>query len=308
MGLGKWDIPTLRKNLSDMERFLHEAGNDKLSPSPVLRERGKVQYPILAKVVCILGDELNDRLRDAEEREYLGRTIEEIEKREAKDAALFEALHPQLLRANEVNKNYDCYSEEAVRQANEQGEFEQAQYAEGDAQMLEAAVGSPPAQDPILRAMKEAAWSALQRLGTDVLVEYLELWVKKHHDYGPENHAIWGTQGCVIRATDKLMRLKRWYFDSMAMQNEPIEDTWLDLIGYGLIGLVIKRGQWPVTTLSEAMESMEGKLGDDAFEYVIADMKTAAEASRDPSCCFLGRMCGKSPHGPAGDCPLRRMT
>lgn len=141
--------------------------------------------------------------------------------------------------------------------------------------------------DPILWAMKEAAWSSLQRVQTHTLVEYMELWIKKHHDYGVENHAIWGCEGAIIRATDKLMRLKGHYFDGRMMLTDKTEDDWLDLIGYGLIGLVVERGQWPITTLEAVLEDMEGGFRDNAFEHVIKAMEAKMEEQptiRCPSC------------------------
>lgn len=120
--------------------------------------------------------------------------------------------------------------------------------------------------DSIHWAMKEVAWDSLQHLGSDVLFEYLELWRKKHHDYGPENHAVWGAQGALIRASDKLLRLKRHYVNGFEMRNESVEDSWLDLIGYALIGLVIERGQWPAMELHAVIRAMQEEILDAQIE------------------------------------------
>ena len=82
-----------------------------------------------------------------------------------------------------------------------------------------------------------------------MLDEYMELWARKHNDYGPENHGIWGSQGVIIRLCDKLMRLQGHHFEGREMKTDSVEDAWLDIIGYGLIGLVVERGKWPRTTL-----------------------------------------------------------
>lgn len=248
MGLEKWNVETLSENLSEMRGFLHEAALNRTSNSPLMRARGETQYPILAKVVEVLRKELDDRLRDAEDLEHLGCTIREIEKREAEDAALFEAEHPEVLERPQrvIDPAFNFLDREFFR--------DPPDYDEEAA--LEAAVGGPPTQDPILRAMRKAAQDVLQRLGASTLSEYLEeVWIKKHHDYGPENHAIWGCQGAIIRATDKLMRLRGAYF--LGREMKIVENDWLDMIGYGLIGLVIERGQWPVIKLHSVMESMK---------------------------------------------------
>lgn len=131
----------------------------------------------------------------------------------------------------------------------------------------------------ILLAMKNAAWASLQRLGTDVLVEYLKKWVVKHHDYGVENHAIWGCRGAVIRATDKLMRLKGQYCDGREMKK--VEDEWMDLIGYGLIGLIIEQGWWPMMSLCTVIERMKAQ-DQDGYERLVETLREEEE------CCLSG--------------------
>lgn len=108
----------------------------------------------------------------------------------------------------------------------------------------------------IRQAMDDAALDALTRLFQSCLGEYLALWVKKQNDYGYENIAIYGAPGVVVRATDKVMRLKAHYIDGRSMENEVIEDTWKDLVGYGLIGLVCERGLWPKIELENICEEM----------------------------------------------------
>lgn len=282
MGLSKWDIPTLRKNLSDMERFLHSAGSAKLSLSPIHRRQGEAQYPIFAKVVAILREELDDRLRAAEDIEYLGRAIAEIEKVEAREATRLEEEHPEVVEGPQwvtdpQTLRIDIGGPHSFTTPSAKLHI----HSDGTVGIEDPA--APAETDPILQAMKNATWDGLQRLGTDLLVEYLEeVWIKKHHDYGPENHAIWGCQGALIRMCDKLMRLKGYYFDERSMMTGKVQSDWQDLMGYALIGLIIERGLWPVAALSEVIETMKAEYEDDAFAYVIADMKAKAEAPPVP--------------------------
>lgn len=87
----------------------------------------------------------------------------------------------------------------------------------------------------------------LESIVAKVLLEYFELWKNKQRSYGPHNIGAFGAAGCLIRSNDKIQRLRRHYFlnKDVSLSNESLEDTWLDLMGYALMGLVCERGQWP---------------------------------------------------------------
>jgi len=75
-----------------------------------------------------------------------------------------------------------------------------------------------------------------------------QMFCSKQKDYGPENIARGGELGVVVRAQDKVARLQN--LQGKDPDYEPIEDTWLDLADYGIIGYMVNRGWWP--------KSMEG--------------------------------------------------
>ena len=84
----------------------------------------------------------------------------------------------------------------------------------------------------------------------EVLLEALELFDSKQLDYGPGNISEFGELGIVVRTNDKMARLKNLLFTDGQWspnnaQNESIEDTYLDIANYGLIGLLCLRGKWP---------------------------------------------------------------
>lgn len=86
----------------------------------------------------------------------------------------------------------------------------------------------------------------LEVIVAHVMQEYLELWKQKQRSYGPHNIGDFGEMGCLIRANDKIQRLRRHYMGkNVSLDDESIEDTWLDLMGYALMGLVNERGLWP---------------------------------------------------------------
>lgn len=80
-------------------------------------------------------------------------------------------------------------------------------------------------------------------------IESATLFDKKQHDYGPDNIAQFGELGVLIRLNDKIQRLKTLMLsgEDPSVVNEAVEDTWMDIHVYGMIGLMCHIGQWPNT-------------------------------------------------------------
>jgi hypothetical protein len=66
----------------------------------------------------------------------------------------------------------------------------------------------------------------------------------KQDCYGPGNISAFGYQGVLVRMNDKFERLKNLYKKKENPPEETIEDTLLDIAGYAIIGLMVRRGQW----------------------------------------------------------------
>lgn len=80
-----------------------------------------------------------------------------------------------------------------------------------------------------------------------ILAELEQTMVRKHKDYGPMNIA--GApggpmNGLRVRMYDKLARLNNLVDSGDTPNYESIEDTFLDLANYAIIGLLVQRGQW----------------------------------------------------------------
>ena len=87
--------------------------------------------------------------------------------------------------------------------------------------------------------------------------EMYEMFARKHMDYGLNNIALGGDilnnkedkkfslTGLAIRLTDKISRLKNLLVNGKNyVKGEGMEDTFIDIANYGIIGLLVGRGKW----------------------------------------------------------------
>ena len=83
------------------------------------------------------------------------------------------------------------------------------------------------------------------------------MFAAKHMDYGLNNIALGGDilnnkndktfslTGLCIRLTDKISRLKNLLINGRAfVEGEGMEDTFIDIANYGIIGLLVGRNKW----------------------------------------------------------------
>lgn len=89
----------------------------------------------------------------------------------------------------------------------------------------------------------------------DIMAEQLELFSRKHLDYGMGNVAA-GTNlsnqeevefamtGLWYRISDKINRWKNMIISDRQPQNETLLDTYQDLTNYGIIAQLVTRGLW----------------------------------------------------------------
>jgi len=77
-----------------------------------------------------------------------------------------------------------------------------------------------------------------------VVADYLQLFACKQHAYGKGNIAEFGELGVLIRANDKVNRLKQLVYRNGSSDLESVQDTWEDLLGYSVIGKLVHQGLW----------------------------------------------------------------
>ena len=75
----------------------------------------------------------------------------------------------------------------------------------------------------------------------NIALEVAQTVYEKHRDYGPDNILIFKEQGLIVRMWDKLGRLKHLFWTASNPKHESIEDSFKDLAGYAIIGLMLQR-------------------------------------------------------------------
>ena len=103
----------------------------------------------------------------------------------------------------------------------------------------------------------EEEWPEMTKEIKKIQREQYELFLHKQHDYGPGNISV-GTQlqtkeeiqlsltGLWFRMNDKIQRLKNLLMSGRenAVENEPIEDAYLDVSNYGIMATIVGRDKW----------------------------------------------------------------
>lgn len=75
--------------------------------------------------------------------------------------------------------------------------------------------------------------------------------IGKQHDYGHKNISTFGLKGVIVRLVDKLARLENLQQRDNP-SNESIEDTWLDIFGYCVVGTMLLDGTFTLPLKEDA--------------------------------------------------------
>ena len=103
----------------------------------------------------------------------------------------------------------------------------------------------------------EKEYPELSKEFKQIQKEMYEMFAAKHMDYGLNNIALGGDivnnsddkqfslTGLCIRLTDKISRLKNLLINGKSfVEGEGIQDTFIDIANYGIIGLLVGRDKW----------------------------------------------------------------
>jgi len=77
------------------------------------------------------------------------------------------------------------------------------------------------------------------KTSAEIINDCRELLISKQRDYGPRNILIFGHAGVVVRMTDKIERLANLTQATQKPRYESLEDTYMDIINYCMIGLLL---------------------------------------------------------------------
>jgi hypothetical protein len=74
--------------------------------------------------------------------------------------------------------------------------------------------------------------------------EMLTLFLKKHKDYGKGNILSVKELGIALRISEKIERIKHLMMQGNEPANESVEETWMDIAVYGVLAVLLRRGQF----------------------------------------------------------------
>jgi hypothetical protein len=105
----------------------------------------------------------------------------------------------------------------------------------------------PTKTDAALARLAEALGlrTKMGKAALNLAVQNVKLLDSKQLDYGSGNISAFGEYGVLVRASDKIERLKNLSKSPGKPNHESVRDTWMDLSNYGLIGALCHEGVWP---------------------------------------------------------------
>lgn len=76
------------------------------------------------------------------------------------------------------------------------------------------------------------------------LKRLLEIFIRKHKDYGKDNILDNGELGIIFRINDKLRRIQNLINKPGEPMNESVKDNWQDIAVYAVIGMLLQNGRF----------------------------------------------------------------
>jgi hypothetical protein len=117
-------------------------------------------------------------------------------------------------------------------------------------------IASKSIEDWAVLATGRSGWIEIEYSWLRKAQEVYGVFCKKQADYGPTNIGVGGTQGITVRLGDKISRL----FELLGLTqrenpgkpaNESVRDTMVDIGDYGIIGMIVLDGEWPLVDPAE---------------------------------------------------------
>lgn len=106
------------------------------------------------------------------------------------------------------------------------------------------------ALDPMHPAVRSKTIPHFEANLNKTFKEAQDLLLRKHRDYGPNNIALapgGAVNGLRVRMHDKLARINHLVDNNQDPANESLRDSFIDLLNYAAIGLMVLDGNWDST-------------------------------------------------------------
>lgn len=114
--------------------------------------------------------------------------------------------------------------------------------------MTEYSPNHPSVRSKHLAAVETQDHGMFEAALAETFEEAKALLLKKHNDYGPRNIADapgGALNGLRVRMHDKTARINHLIDNAADPENESLRDSYLDLLNYAAIGLMVLDGNWP---------------------------------------------------------------
>ena len=87
-----------------------------------------------------------------------------------------------------------------------------------------------------------AEQQSLDQAFDQVCKDFLQMFLKKHKDYGKGNILSVKELGIALRISEKIERIKHLLSSSQSPANESVDETWIDIGVYAVIAMLLRKG------------------------------------------------------------------
>jgi hypothetical protein len=92
------------------------------------------------------------------------------------------------------------------------------------------------------------------------LADVVQLVIRKQRDYGTGNILWGGAEGVVLRCHDKLERIKHLLKKGATPENESLTDSWNDITGYALLGMMLCDNTFTLPLEADLSECLDERI------------------------------------------------
>lgn len=87
--------------------------------------------------------------------------------------------------------------------------------------------------------------TAAARIAMFYALQFVKVFDIKHQGYGPDSINRHGEHGVLIRLDEKVARILKAVKSGHESPDEKVQDNWMDIAIYGVMGFMLRVGAWP---------------------------------------------------------------